>query len=116
MLQQKDIRKVLLAGAGVMGSSFAQIFAKHGYEVILYDIAERSLEKARGVISVNQEAEVASGELTAEESAALVERITMTTSKEYFSQADFVLSPLWRTWNCATLSGARRLSWCGRRL
>ena len=85
MLQQKDIRKVLLAGAGVMGSSFAQIFAKHGYEVILYDIAERSLEKARGVISVNQEAEVASGELTAEESAALVERITMTTSKEYFS-------------------------------
>ena len=91
MLQQKDIRKVLLAGAGVMGSSFAQIFAKHGYEVILYDIAERSLEKARGVISVNQEAEVASGELTAEESAALVERITMTTSKEYFSQADFVL-------------------------
>ena len=77
MLQQKDIRKVLLAGAGVMGSSFAQIFAKHGYEVILYDIAERSLEKARGVISVNQEAEVASGELTAEESAALVERITI---------------------------------------
>lgn len=45
MLQQKDIRKVLLAGAGVMGSSFAQIFAKHGYEVILYDIAERSLER-----------------------------------------------------------------------
>ena len=111
MLQQKDIRKVLLAGAGVMGSSFAQIFAKHGYEVILYDIAERSLEKARGVISVNQEAEVASGELTAEESAALVERITMTTSKEFL-----FWSPLWRTWNCATLSGARRLSWCGRRL
>ena len=91
MLHQKDIHKVLLAGAGVMGSSFAQIFAKHGYEVILYDIAEKSLEKARGVISVNQEAEVASGELTAEESAALVDRITMTTSKEYFSQADFVL-------------------------
>ena len=28
MLQQKDIRKVLLAGAGVMGSSFAQIFCQ----------------------------------------------------------------------------------------
>lgn len=91
MYQQKDIHKVLLAGAGVMGSSFAQIFAKHGYEVILYDIAEASLEKARGVIAVNQQAEVANGSLTAAESAALMGRITMTTSKDCFAQADFML-------------------------
>lgn len=91
MYQQKDIHNVLLAGAGVMGSSFAQIFAKHGYQVFLYDISEKSLEKARGVISVNQQAEVENGNLTEEESKALVERITMTTSKEYFSQVEFVL-------------------------
>lgn len=91
MYQQKDIHRVLLAGAGVMGSSFAQIFAKHGYEVVLYDISEASLEKARGVIAVNQQAEVENGSLSAAESAALTGRITMTTSKEYFAQADFVL-------------------------
>ena len=91
MYQQNDIRTVLLAGAGVMGSSFAQIFAKYGYEVILYDILEKSLEKARNVISVNQRAEVENGNLTKDESQALIERIKMTTSKEYFSQADFVL-------------------------
>lgn len=91
MYQQKDIHKVLLAGAGVMGSSFAQIFAKHGYEVILYDISEKSLEKARGVIAVNQQAEMENGNLNAEESARLIDRITMTTSKDCFAQADFVL-------------------------
>ena len=112
MLHQKDIHKVLLAGAGVMGSSFAQIFAKHGYEVILYDIAEKSLEKARGVISVNQEAEVASGELTAEESAALVDR----PLKNIFLRRILSWNPPWRIWSCATLFGARHLSWCGRRL
>ena len=40
MYKREGINKVLLAGAGAMGSSFAQIFAKTGYEVILYDIAE----------------------------------------------------------------------------
>ena len=91
MYQQKDIHEVLLVGAGVMGSSFAQIFAKHGYAVTLYDISEASLEKAKGVIAVNQQAEIENGSLTAEESAALTGRITMTVSKNCFAQADFVL-------------------------
>lgn len=91
MYQQKDIHKVLLAGAGVMGSSFAQIFARYGYEVILYDIFEEALEKSRNLIARNQKAMVDSNELTAEESEALLSRITMTTSKECFSEIDFAL-------------------------
>lgn len=91
MLKQKDIHTVLLAGAGVMGSSFAQIFAKHHYDVILYDISEESLERAKKLIAVNQKTQVEQGDLTAEESAALMSRITMTTSKEWYSKIDFAL-------------------------
>ena len=91
MYQQKDIRTVLLAGAGVMGSSFAQIFSKHGYDVILYDISEASLEKAERLIKINLEAQVLAESITAEESEAMLSRITMTTSKEYFSTIDFAL-------------------------
>ena len=91
MYQQKDIRLVLLAGAGVMGSSFAQIFSKHGYDVILYDIAETSLEKAERLIKINLEAQVIAGSITAEEAEQMLGRITMTTSKEYFSTIDFAL-------------------------
>ena len=91
MYQQKDIHTVLLAGAGVMGSSFAQIFARHGYDVILYDIAETSLEKARKLIHVNVETQVNEGSLSEETAREMLDRITMTTSKEYFPTIDFAL-------------------------
>lgn len=41
-----DINNVVIAGAGIMGSSIAQLFAAHEYNVILYDISEEALEKA----------------------------------------------------------------------
>ena len=91
MYQQKDIRTVLLAGAGVMGSSFAQIFAKNGYDVVLYDIYESSLEKAKKLIGINVETQVAEGSITPEKAEEMLGRITMTTSKEYFSTIDFAL-------------------------
>lgn len=91
MYQQKDIHQVLLAGTGAMGSSFAQIFARYGYQVIAYDIVDTALEKARKLIEINQAAMVEAGELTEEESKALKERITLTTSKEFFATADFFL-------------------------
>ena len=86
-----QIRKVLLAGAGVMGSSFAQIFAKAGYDVILYDISDASLERADRLISVNLKTQVEQGRFTAEEAEEIRGRIRMTTSKSCFSEADFAL-------------------------
>ena len=50
MYTQKEIHTVLVAGSGVMGASFAQIFAQHHYDVILYDIADAALEKAKNLI------------------------------------------------------------------
>lgn len=94
MLKQKEIRTVLIAGSGIMGASFAQIFAKHCYDVILYDIVETALEKAQNLIQVNQKAEIDQGNLTAEESSALTARIAMTTSKDCFLKADFVLEAI----------------------
>ena len=91
MYKREGINKVLLAGAGAMGSSFAQIFAKTGYEVILYDIAEASIARAEKMISVNLETQVEQGSFSAEEAEKIKNRIFMTTSKERFSEADFVL-------------------------
>jgi len=38
---------VFLAGAGLMGTDIALLFASHGYKVILFDISETSLRKAQ---------------------------------------------------------------------
>ena len=61
-----DINNVVIAGAGIMGSSIAQLFAAHEYNVILYDISEEALEKSSSLISVNQAAAMEAGELDEE--------------------------------------------------
>lgn len=87
----REIRKIAVAGAGTMGSSMAETFAKFGHEVVLYDIFEQALEKAERLIGINQETEIAEGIVTAEESQALKDRITYTTDIANFKDVDFVV-------------------------
>ena len=61
------IEKVGIAGAGLMGASMSQIFAKFGYSVIVYDAFDSALEKGRHLIEVNQEAQVNNNEATKED-------------------------------------------------
>ena len=42
-----DIKKVMVAGSGVLGSQIAFQTAYNGYEVTVYDINEEALEKAK---------------------------------------------------------------------
>ena len=75
MKTAKDVKRIVIAGAGTMGSSMGETFAKYGYDVTLYDIFPSALEKAGNLIRLNQETEVAEHVVTPEESAALLERI-----------------------------------------
>lgn len=87
----RTIKKIAVAGAGTMGSSMAETFAKFGYEVVLYDIFEQALEKAERLIGINQETEISEGIVTAEESEALKGRIHYTMDKKNFEDVDFVV-------------------------
>lgn len=91
MTYSRRIHTVAIAGAGTMGSSMAQTFARSGYSVILYDIFDAALEKAKTLISLHQQTEIAEGAVTPEESAALVDRITLTGDPQSFRRADFVV-------------------------
>ena len=90
----KEIRKIVIAGAGTMGASMGQIFARYGYEVVLYDLFPAALEKAKNLIAINQKTEVAEGIVSAEESAALLARISYTAEKACFGEADFVVEAI----------------------
>lgn len=89
-----DINNVVIAGAGIMGSSIAQLFAAHEYNVILYDISEEALEKSSSLISVNQAAAMEAGELDEEKAAGVRRRITFSGNKECFQKADFVIEAI----------------------
>lgn len=90
MKTAKDVKRIVIAGAGTMGSSMGETFAKYGYDVTLYDIFPSALEKAGNLIRLNQETEVAEHVVTPEESAALLERIRYSEDKACFEGADLV--------------------------
>lgn len=89
-----NIKKVVIAGAGIMGSSMAQLFAAGGYCVTLYDISEMALDKSRELIRVNQKTltqDSGSGEA---EKKDIWENMTLSCEKECFAEADFVIEAI----------------------
>lgn len=49
----KEINKILVVGAGVMGSSIAQVFAANGYKTVMADLEQRFIDKAFETIDKN---------------------------------------------------------------
>ena len=45
-MKQKDVKKVLVVGAGVMGHSITQVFADAGFAVCLVDVDQKVLDRA----------------------------------------------------------------------
>jgi len=87
----REVKKIVIAGAGTMGISLVQIFAKFDFDVILYNRSQPSLEKAKKLIDINQQGLILQGMTTAQKSAQTVEKIEFTCSKECFKNADYVI-------------------------
>jgi 3-hydroxybutyryl-CoA dehydrogenase len=59
-----DRIRIAVVGAGTMGNGIAHVFAQHGHDVVLIDVAAAQLEKARATITGNLERQVRKGTLT----------------------------------------------------
>lgn len=87
----KDIKKVTVMGAGVMGPGIAQIMTLAGARVTMYDIAAPALEKAKGTLRRNCETYVEEGMLRAERVEELYNMVDYTTElSEAVRDADLV--------------------------
>ena len=86
-----DIRTIGIVGAGQMGNGIAHVCALAGYDVLLNDIAQESLDKAVALIDRNIERQVAKGRITAEDKAAAMGRIRTTLSLPDLGQTDLVI-------------------------
>jgi len=71
-----DIRKVLIAGAGTMGQQIAMLFARHGRQVVIYDLSQEILDKSGAGIEKLLSIAVDSGEIDSDTRAAISSRIT----------------------------------------
>ncbi len=84
-------KTVVIAGAGTMGSSLAQVYALAGWDTVLHNRSESGLRRARELIELNQRTLVTEGIVKAEESERMNRRIRMTTDKAAFAGAALVV-------------------------
>ncbi|HWR07125.1 3-hydroxybutyryl-CoA dehydrogenase [Sporomusa sp.] len=71
-----EIKKVLIIGAGQMGSGIAQVMAQGGLTVILRDISEEYVQKGVKTVDKNLAKAVEKGKLTLDDKAVIMSRIT----------------------------------------
>ena len=74
------IQKIVIAGAGTMGSSMAQIYAEYFDDVVLYNHRQETLELAKERIESNVATLVETGNLTKEKAGSLLGALSYTTS------------------------------------
>jgi 3-hydroxybutyryl-CoA dehydrogenase len=100
------VRRIGVIGAGVMGAGVAQDLASHGMPVVLIDLDDGKLARARQEIRgswrmqglLGGGAGAAAGQGAGEGSAAVLARITFTTDYAPLAEADFVIENVIEKW------------------
>ena len=85
------IQSVGIVGAGQMGNGIAHVFALAGYDVLINDISQESLDKAVALIDRNLERQVTRGKTTAEAKATAMARIRTTLKLSDLGPLDLII-------------------------
>jgi 3-hydroxybutyryl-CoA dehydrogenase len=91
VLSFSDIQTIGVVGAGQMGNGIAHVAAASGFQVVLTDVSEAALARARDTITKNLGRQVKKETLTQAEADATVGRITFTGDLAALGQAQLVV-------------------------
>jgi len=85
------VSKVMVIGAGQMGSGIAQVCAQAGYEVRLNDLKMEYVERGLRVIEKNLTRSIAKGRLTEQQKQEILSRLTASTDLNDAASVDLVI-------------------------
>jgi 3-hydroxybutyryl-CoA dehydrogenase len=85
------IKKIGIIGAGQMGSGIAHVSAVAGYEVVLYDMAKKSIDTGIATINGNMARQVSSGKIDEATRKSALDRISGSTSIDDLASVDLVI-------------------------
>lgn len=88
------IEKIGVIGAGTMGNGIAQAFAVAGFPVVLQDLSDKALERARITMEGSLARQVKKGSMPAEKAAEAMGRITVTTALDAMADRDLVIEAI----------------------
>ncbi|HET6489797.1 MAG TPA: 3-hydroxyacyl-CoA dehydrogenase NAD-binding domain-containing protein [Syntrophales bacterium] len=86
-----EIKKIMVIGAGFMGSGIAQVSAAAGYTVVMQDIKDEFVQKGLATINKNLSGNVAKGKLSEDDKKAILGRITTTLDLAPAKECDLVI-------------------------
>ncbi|OEH93233.1 3-hydroxybutyryl-CoA dehydrogenase [Bacillus solimangrovi] len=86
-----SIKKVMVIGAGQMGSGIAQVCAMAGYEVVLQDLKDEFLERGMNNISKNLQRQVDKGRMNDDEKARVLSNMKTSTDIQSANSVDLVI-------------------------
>lgn len=86
-----NVEKIMVIGAGQMGSGIAQVCAQAGYKVVLNDLKQEFVERGLGVIKKNLARHVSKERMTSDEMNSVLNNITTSTTLHDAIGVDLVI-------------------------
>jgi 3-hydroxybutyryl-CoA dehydrogenase len=83
--------RIGVVGAGTMGNGIAHVFARSGFEVTLFEVAQAALDRGLATIRTNLDREAAKGKIDPSEAAAAHARVKPTLVLNDLAGCDFVI-------------------------
>jgi 3-hydroxybutyryl-CoA dehydrogenase len=87
----KSIEKVIVVGAGQMGSGIAEVAAQAGLSVVLNDITSEFAEHGLALVTKDLDRGIAKGRLTEDDKSAVMKRIVLSTSLADAADVDLAI-------------------------
>ena len=89
--------KIVVVGAGLMGSGIAQVSAQAGHSVVLRDVTQDALARARSGVESSLARFVAKERISRQDAEAALGRISTTTDLDAAAEADLVVEAVFES-------------------
>jgi len=83
--------RVVVVGAGTMGNGIAHVFAQHGWDTTLIDVAPGLLERALQLVRAAFDRQVKKGTVTVDQRDAALTRIRTSSTLDPVAEAELVV-------------------------
>ena len=93
-VELRPVRSVGVVGSGTMATGIVEVFAKAGYDVTYVARGEDKVAGVRAAIEKSTGRMVAKGRMTEEDAAAVLGRLTGSTSREDLAEVDLVVEAI----------------------
>jgi 3-hydroxybutyryl-CoA dehydrogenase len=90
-----DITKPFVIGAGIMGAGIGQLCAQKGFDVIVTDVSDSVIDKARDKIVKGLQGRIEKGKITQTDMDSILSRMSWSTDMDLARQSDFVIEAVY---------------------